>query len=87
MGESERRLVLDEIRKPLDVSDIAREVETPARAAEVYAASLLATDIDIDREREYLRSLATALRLVPGCGRLPAPDHGRPEGLTGDAGM
>ncbi len=66
MNESERRFVLDEIQKPLDVSDIAREVQTPAQAAEVYAASLLAIDIDSDREREYLRSLATALRLDSG---------------------
>ena len=66
VSESERRFVLDELHKPLDVAEIAREVNTPAQAAEVYAASLLAIDIDTDGEREYLRNLAAALRLDPG---------------------
>lgn len=66
MSEGERRFVLDELNKPLDVAAIAREARTPAQAAEVYAASLLAIDIDTEHEREYLRSLAAALRLDPG---------------------
>ncbi len=66
VSESERRFVLDELLKPLDVAEIARAVNTPAQAAEVYAASLLAIDIDTDGEREYLRNLAAALRLDPG---------------------
>ena len=35
-----------------------RTPRTPAQAAEVYAASLLAIDIDTDHERQYLRDLA-----------------------------
>jgi uncharacterized membrane protein YebE (DUF533 family) len=64
--EAERQFVLAEILKPLDPSDLAKEVRNPAQAAEVYAASLLAIDIDSEAEREYLRNLATALRLDPG---------------------
>jgi len=64
--DAERRFVLDEIRKPLDVADLANDVRHPAQAAEVYAASLLAIDIDSEAERAYLRTLATALRLDPG---------------------
>ena len=63
--EAERRFVLAEISRPLDPTDLARDVRNPAQAAEVYAASLLAIDIDTEAEREYLRSLATALRLDP----------------------
>jgi uncharacterized membrane protein YebE (DUF533 family) len=59
----ERRFVLEEIRRPLDPADIAREVTSPAQAAEVYAASLLAIDIDSEAERTYLRRLAEALKL------------------------
>lgn len=66
MSGSERQFVLDELHKPLDVAELARAVSTPAQAAEVYAASLLAIDIDTDGEREYLRNLAGALRLDPG---------------------
>jgi len=64
--EAERRFVLDEIRKPLDPSDLAKDIRNPAQAAEVYAASLLAIDIDSEAEREYLRKLASALRLDSG---------------------
>jgi uncharacterized membrane protein YebE (DUF533 family) len=64
--EAERRFVLDEIRKPLDPADLAKDVHNPAQAAEVYAASLLAIDIDSEAERDYLRRLAAALRLDPG---------------------
>lgn len=64
--EAERQFVLAEIRRPLDPSDLAKDVRNPAQAAEVYAASLLAIDIDSESEREYLRALASALRLDPG---------------------
>jgi len=63
--DAERRFVMDEIRKPLDVADLANDVRHPAQAAEVYAASLLAIDIDSEAERAYLRALAAALRLEP----------------------
>jgi uncharacterized membrane protein YebE (DUF533 family) len=58
--------VLDEIRKPLDPAALAKDVRNPAQAAEVYAVSLLAIDIDSEAERDYLRKLASALRLDPG---------------------
>jgi uncharacterized membrane protein YebE (DUF533 family) len=64
--EAERKFVLDEILKPVDPSDLAKDVRNPAQAAEVYAASLLAIDIDSEVEHEYLRKLAAALRLDPG---------------------
>ena len=64
--EAERRFVLEEIRKPLDPAELAKDVRNPAQAAEVYAASLLAIDIDSEAEREYLRELASALRLDSG---------------------
>jgi uncharacterized membrane protein YebE (DUF533 family) len=51
---------------PRSVADLAKDVRNPAQAAEVYAASLLAIDIDSEAEREYLRNLAAALRLDPG---------------------
>lgn len=64
--EAERKFVLDEIRKSLDPSDLAKDVHNPAQAAEVYAASLLAIDVDSEAERAYLRNLAAALRLDAG---------------------
>mgnify|MGYP002620480676 CR=1 FL=1 len=64
--DAERRFVVEEISRPLDPADLAKDVRNPAQAAEVYAASLLAIDVDSEPEREYLRALAAALRLDPG---------------------
>jgi uncharacterized membrane protein YebE (DUF533 family) len=66
VSEAERRFVIEEVRKPLDVADLAASVRTSAQAAEVYAASLLAIDVDSEAERRHLRDLAAALRLDAG---------------------
>ena len=64
--EAERQFVIDEMTRPLDLHGLAAEVKSPAVAAEVYAASILAIDIDTEAERQYLRDLARALRLDAG---------------------
>jgi uncharacterized membrane protein YebE (DUF533 family) len=61
--DEEKAFVMTEMRAPVDVAALAAEVRSPAQAAEVYAASLLAIDIDSDAEKAYLRQLAAALRL------------------------
>lgn len=57
--------VLAEMRRPLDLEGLAAQVEAPDLAAEVYAASLLAIEVDTPAERSYLDRLATALELTP----------------------
>lgn len=64
--EAERQFMLEEMTRPLDVAGLAAEIRSPAVAAEVYAASLLAIDIDTEEERQYLRELARALPLDAG---------------------
>jgi uncharacterized membrane protein YebE (DUF533 family) len=59
----EKQFVLDQMNTPIDVQGLAAEARSPAQAAQVYAASLLAIDVDSDQERAYLHSLAQALRL------------------------
>src|SRR3954471_5881256 len=54
-----------EIAAPLTVDDIADRVQTPEKAAQVYAAARLAIDPDTLQEREFLRQLAEALDLDP----------------------
>jgi len=66
VSEAERQFVIDEMTRPLDIDGLAAEVRTPAVAAEVYAASILAIDIDTDAERQYLRDLARRLGLDAG---------------------
>jgi uncharacterized membrane protein YebE (DUF533 family) len=62
----ERQLVMDELSRPMDLQALVSAVPNQAAAAEVYAASLFAIDIDTDAERAYLRQLAQALRLDAG---------------------
>ena len=58
-----RDFVLAELQKPLDLEGLTREVNSPEVAAEVYAASLLAIEVDTAAERDYLRRLASRLGL------------------------
>lgn len=58
-----RQYVMQELNKPLDLEGLTREVRSRETAAEVYAASLLAIEVDTAAERDYLRQLANGLRL------------------------
>lgn len=64
-GEEEQAFVIAEMQKPLDMDALVREVSSPEVAAQVYAASLLAINVDTDAEREYLKTLASRLDLDP----------------------
>ncbi|MEA3276480.1 MAG: tellurite resistance TerB family protein [Pseudomonadota bacterium] len=50
--------VLGELSKPLDLDALVADIPSQEAAAEVYAASLLAVEVDTPEEREYLRQLA-----------------------------
>ena len=54
-----------ELDKPLDPADVARGVEGPEAAAEIYLASLLMVDEQNFMEKAYLEELARQLRLAP----------------------
>jgi uncharacterized membrane protein YebE (DUF533 family) len=58
-----RARVRDELQKPLDTQKLVRAVPDEEAGVQVYAASLLATEADTDAERQYLRHLASELRL------------------------
>ncbi|ADE13461.1 protein of unknown function DUF533 [Nitrosococcus halophilus Nc 4] len=64
--DEERRLVMDELSRPMDLQALVSSVPNEAVAAELYAASLFAIDIDTEAERIYLRQLAQALELDAG---------------------
>jgi uncharacterized membrane protein YebE (DUF533 family) len=55
--------VVDELRKPMDMNGLTREVRTPELAVQVYAASLLAIEVDTPSEQDYMRRLAHGLGL------------------------
>ena len=60
-----RDFVLQEMRRPLDLDALVAQVQTPELAAEVYAASLLAIEVDTPAEHAYLKQLAQKLRIDP----------------------
>lgn len=63
LGAEERRFIEQELGHPLDLRALASQVKSPAMAEQVYAASVLALEVDSDAERNYLQRLASALKL------------------------
>jgi uncharacterized membrane protein YebE (DUF533 family) len=63
------RWLEDELASPAGVEDIADRVQTPEKAAQVYAAARLAIDPDTRQEREFLRQLAESLDIDPDLAR------------------
>ena len=60
-----RQFIADEMLKPMDMNALIARARTPQLAVEVYAASLLAIEVDTPAEQDYLRRLADGLRLDP----------------------
>jgi uncharacterized membrane protein YebE (DUF533 family) len=54
-----------ELASPATVEELADPVQTPEKAAQVYAAARVAVDPDTMQEREFLRQLAESLDLDP----------------------
>jgi uncharacterized membrane protein YebE (DUF533 family) len=63
ISDEERRFVDEEMRKPIDIDSLARAASNQQVATQIYAASLLAIEVDTDQERRYLQDLAAALGL------------------------
>jgi len=66
IDERERQQFLDELRRPLDLDGLVKELPNEAVAAQVYAASLFAITVDTPAEREYLAQLAQRSGLNAG---------------------
>lgn len=63
LAADDKAFVMDELRAKLDIDAVASAASTPEEAAEIYAASLLAIDVDNAAERGYLSMLAARLKL------------------------
>lgn len=57
--------VREEMDGPMDTDALIRAARDAQTAAEVYAASLLAIEVDTRAERDYLAQLADSLRISP----------------------
>ncbi len=64
LSEQEKQFFIQEANKPLDINELINSVSgRPELAAQVYAASLLAIEVDTPAEKEYLQQLAKGLCL------------------------
>ncbi len=61
--QEERQFVLAEMQKPMETDAIVRAVPNQQVAAQIYAASLMAIQVDTDAERAYLEEFSTKLGL------------------------
>ena len=66
-ADSETRdFVINEMRKPMDLQGVLAAAGTsPQLAAQIYAASLLAIEVDTPAERQYMQRLADGMGLSP----------------------
>jgi uncharacterized membrane protein YebE (DUF533 family) len=63
LDNEERQFILKELSNPSDIDSIIGKVNTPAMAQQVYAVSLMAIEVDTDKEKEYLNTLSKRLFL------------------------
>ena len=62
----DQRYVLTQMQKPLETEKLISAVKgQPELAAQIYAASLMAIEVDTPAERAYLGKLASGLNLTP----------------------
>ncbi|MEQ1557720.1 MAG: tellurite resistance TerB family protein [Methyloglobulus sp.] len=57
--------IAEELKKDVNVTEIASGVDSGTAAAEIYLLSRLVINVDDDKERQYLSQLASALALSP----------------------
>jgi uncharacterized membrane protein YebE (DUF533 family) len=66
LHESDQQYLIMEMQKPMETQQlIAAAQGRPDVAVQIYAASLLAIEVDTPAEKEYLNQLASGLGLAP----------------------
>jgi uncharacterized membrane protein YebE (DUF533 family) len=66
LTDEEKEFLRAEMRRPLDINEVIGSAQgRPELAAQIYAASLLAIEVDTPAEQQYLRDLARGLDLDP----------------------
>jgi uncharacterized membrane protein YebE (DUF533 family) len=63
LDSEERQFILKELSNPAGIDSIIGAVNSPELARQVYAVSLMAIEIDTEKEREYMTTLARRLFL------------------------
>ncbi len=66
IDQKTRDFVLAEMKKPMDTEELVAAAKgNPQLGAQLYAASLLAIEVDTPGERAYLENFAKSIGLVP----------------------
>jgi len=66
MDAEAQQYVMTEMQKPMETQKLMAAAQgRPELAAQIYAATLLAIEVDTPAEQQYLRQLATGLDLSP----------------------
>ena len=65
ISNEERAFVMTEMAKPLDIEPLVEQATDAQTALEVYAASVMAIEVDTDDERRYLIDLRERLNIEP----------------------
>jgi len=63
VSAEEKQFITSELRAPLNLQALVADVPDALVGTQVYAASLLAINLDTEAERNYLRTLAQMLQL------------------------
>ena len=64
VGDEEKEYVITELKKPMETDALVNAASgRPELAAQLYAASLLAIEVDTPAERDYMQNLRTQLGL------------------------
>ena len=63
VSAEEKQFITDELRAPFNLQALVADVPDALVGTQVYAASLLAINLDTEAERNYLRTLAQMLQL------------------------
>jgi uncharacterized membrane protein YebE (DUF533 family) len=80
LDAGEKALLLEELARPVDIDTLVAAAQTPEVAAEIYAAALLAIEVDTPAERAWLAMLAARLDLAaPLVAQLEARTQSEPE--------
>jgi len=66
LDDAEKAYLFEQFAAPVDVYALAKDADTEAHAAEMYAASALIVSSPSPEEQQYLNTLAAALRLPTG---------------------
>ncbi len=64
LEQKEKEFFMTEANKPMDLNAVVSSAANkPDMAAQIYAASMLAIEVDTDAEKRYMHQLASGLRL------------------------